>query len=210
MKVYIKKLYIALAALALLMPDYANATLLTFDDVPGGSIQDSVGDMPTYKGFNFSTYLDWVDTVGSPFWNFGAHSGDFAILNNNAGSGTITAADGSDFTFDGLWAKQWNTPIDSGGGGPFGVLTGTNNGALIWSVDFFLNGTFNFYGPQAGAIDQLNMVFNLVVGGTSIFLLDDISLNSVASNTPSVPEPAPLALLGFGLLGLGLARKRRG
>ena len=51
----------------------ANATILTFDDVPGGSTQNNVGDMPTYNGFDFSFTLDWIDVEASPSWNFGAH-----------------------------------------------------------------------------------------------------------------------------------------
>lgn len=201
MKIRIKQLQAIVLGLAILAPNYANATLLTFDDVPGGSLQNRIGAMPTYKGFNFSSTLFWIDTVGSR-WNFGAHSGDFTL--DAARNSTITAADGSDFTFDGLWAKRWATSPESGGADLlFGTLEGFNNGALVWSVNTGLNGSFKFFAAQTGAIDLLNLGFG------SDFLVDDISLNSVASNTSSVPEPAPLALLGFGLLGLGLGRKRR-
>ena len=75
--------------------------------------------MPTYKGFNFSFTLDWIDVENGPSsntrWPYGAHSGDFAILNNNEGVGTITEATSADFTFDGLWAKKWATSPNSGG-----------------------------------------------------------------------------------------------
>ena len=62
--------------LGLLPIDRANAVLLTFDDVPGGSVQGTFGDMPTYQGFNFSFTLDWIDLVGT-VWPHGAHSGDW-------------------------------------------------------------------------------------------------------------------------------------
>lgn len=45
----------------------ANATILTFDDVPVGSTQNTYGDIPTYQGFNFSSGLDWIDLVDSPY-----------------------------------------------------------------------------------------------------------------------------------------------
>jgi len=203
MKVIFKQLRIFLLGLAMLVPNYANATLLTFDDVPGGSTQQSHGDMPTYQGFNFSFTLDWIDVVDSP-WNYGAHSGDFTILNNNGGIGIITAADAGDFTFDGLWAKRWETGIDSGGNDLlFGTIQGYNNGQLVWTVATSLNGSYEHYAAQAGAIDELKLGFG------NFFLADDICLNGGNCAVPTVAEPTPLALLGFGLLGFGLVRRRR-
>jgi hypothetical protein len=61
-----KNMYLALVAV-LLSPMAANATLLTFEDIPGGSTHYSLDWMPVYKGFNFSRPLAWIDvgTVGS-------------------------------------------------------------------------------------------------------------------------------------------------
>ena len=177
---------------------HVRASVMTFEDVPGGSIQGTGGDMPTYQGFNFSNTLDWIDLVGSS-WPFGAHSGEFAILNNNGGVGVITDAMGADFTFDGLWAKRFNTGPESGGSSTPGLLQGFNNSTLVWSVTTGVNGSYRFFGPQAGAIDELRLGFG------NIFLVDDISLNGAAA----VPEPTSIALLGTGALGLLFAARKR-
>lgn len=171
---------------------------LTFDDIPGGSIQSQFGGMPTYKGFNFSSTLDWIDLEGTN-WPYGAHSGDFGMLNRVGGIGIVTDSGGADFTFEGLWAKKWGTSKDSGGvDSLFGSFSGYNNGVPIWSVDTSLNGSYEFYGPQVGAIDELRLNLG------SFFLVDDISLNA---STGNVPEPTSLMI--WGLLGAVCLKRRR-
>jgi len=177
----------------------ANATILTFDDIPGGSNQNSFGNMPIYNGFNFSSTLDWIDLESSR-WNYGANSGDFALLNNNYGVGVITEENNLDFTFDGLWAKKWRTSIDSNGNDSlFGFIQGYNDGALVWSVDTSLNGSYEYYTGQLGQIDELRLGFG------NNFLVDDITLNAQVS----VPEPRLFILLGFALLALFFSRTKK-
>ena len=194
------KNFYQLLLLAFLSTGSAHSAMLTFDDIPGGSIQGSLGNMPTYQGFDFSFTLDWIDS-GVTYGPFGAHSGDFAILNNNGGVGTITKADLSDFTFDGLWAKQWNTPPESGGiAALFGDIKGFNNGLEVWSIATALNGSYQFIGGQAQQIDELRL------GLGNHFLVDDLALNQ---GTNSVPEPSVIALLGLGFACFRLVKHRR-
>jgi hypothetical protein len=154
--------------------------------------------MPQYHGFKFTSTLDWIDVSG-PTWPYGAHSGDFAILNNNFGTGVITEATNADFTFDGLWAKGWGSAPESGGFDyVVGFLRGYNNATLVWEVPTSLNGSYEYIGPQAGLIDQLH----LSMGNN--FLVDDISLNA----SPA-PEPSTLALCGIGACMAGVGARRR-
>lgn len=176
-----------------------NASTLTFDDIPGSS-QNSYGGVGTYEGFSFSSNLDWIDVVGA--YNYGAVSGDFALLNNYSGIGTITEQSGADFTFDGLWAKRWGTVPESGGvDSLFGTLSGYNNGSLVWSVVTSLNGSYEFYAAQLGLIDELRLGFG------NYFLVDNLSLNGV-SGVSNVPLPAALFMLAPALLGFIGFRRR--
>lgn len=190
---------IILAATVLVLSNSVNAVTLTFDDVTGGSIQNNYGDVTNYQGFNFTSNLDWIDVEGSS-WNYGAHSGDFALLNNDYGTGIITEANNADFTFDGLWAKKWGTAIDSGGTDSLlGTLSGYNDGVEVWTIDTSLNGSYEYYEAQAGAIDELKLSFG------DNFLVDNLVLNEISQ----VPVPAAAWLFGSGLVGLvGLARRK--
>lgn len=176
----------------------ASAVVLTFDDVPGGSIQNSYGNMPTYEGFNFSSTLDWID-VESVTWNFGAHSGDFALVNNELGAGFIISADAADFSFGGLWAKEYGTPPDSGGADSiFGNISGFKDSIEVWNIEAGLNGSYQYFGPQTALIDELRIDF----GNRNLFLVDDIELTAV-------PVPAAAWLFGSGLIGLASIARRK-
>lgn len=198
-----KLLKLVFAATVLVLSTSADAILLTFDDIPGGSNQDAFSPIGNYNGFDFSCpgcledRLDWIDAVGST-WNYGSVSGDFAMVNNVGGIGVITEENNADFTFGGLWAKHWGTAPESGGAdGLFGTLSGYNNGNLVWEVATGLNGSYEYYGFQAGAIDELRLGFG------DYFLVDDMSLITI-------PVPASAWLFVSGLIGLvGFARSKK-
>lgn len=199
-----RKLLTAIALAASLST--AQAAVLTFDDVPGGSVQDSFGVMPVYAGYSFacaggtmdcgtfvSPDLHWVDAV--PFGG-SAVSGDFALTNSSGGDAVIRASDGSAFTFDGLWARAW-----TGGDRAVSIL-GLSGGSQIWSLSGSLvdGDAYTFFAGTSASIDELRLQFG------EFFLVDDLSL-SAANGGSTVPEPTSLLLCGLGLAALGAARR---
>ncbi|MEN6587458.1 MAG: PEP-CTERM sorting domain-containing protein [Sulfuricella sp.] len=172
----------------------SNATVLTFDDIPGAS-QNSYGAIGTYAGFNFGATndlnrMDWIDTAGSS-WNFGAVSGDFTMLNNYGGTAIVTAANGADFAFDGLWARIWST-----GASRIGYIRGFNNGAEVWNSAATLTTSWTAFNGHAGSIDELHLELG------NYYLVDNLAVNE------TIPEPATLGLLALGFLGMRLARRK--
>jgi len=172
----------------------ANATVLTFDDHQDVQ-QNRNGHVGTYNGFNFSSNLDWLDTVDSS-WNYGSTSGDFTLLNNYGGVGIITEENGEDFTFDGLSSRVW-----SYGSNRDVTIYGYNDGEQVWRSDFVITTAWADFAGMAGTIDELRLDLG------NHFLVDDLYLNG--RDGANVPESASLLLLGLGLAGFGMKRKKK-
>jgi len=190
---------LAMAGATLLLSTFAmpaSAVVIDFDDItlPGCCTFD-----PSYQGFTWdgaSGAQSWViaEESANIFGGTEAHSGaNFAWSN---GASDLSLSNGV-FDLNSLWARSGGLDFTATAHGLFG-------GFEIFTQDFHVTQTYEEFTFNFSEIDT----FTITNQATNI-LIDDICINDASCSAGSVPEPATYAMLGLGLLALGLRRRKQ-
>jgi hypothetical protein len=200
--------FAAAAALAAPMAASSAVIVLTFEGIADGT---PVGNFYAGQGVTFSPEtLALVDADAGGTGNFANEptpntimfflNGNAAILNFAAGFDT-----GFSFFYTSATAASVTVWDDVDGGGN---LLGTINLAAQHNRNCTGDPTGSFCNWTAIGVAFAGTARSINFGGTADFTgYDNITFGS---DVPRIPEPASLALLGLGLAGLGLVRRRRG
>lgn len=187
--------------------DGTRANFNGFENIPndgtfylGGSGPYSEGGITVQQINGYSGNGIWI---GYNFWS-GASGNAWYPNGGDRGYTKITLSDGSDFADVGF-------NVGTGGSASLVVFELYDNGAFVFGGSSSLTSTY--LGFSGGGFDTIYIRDDLdghdsgvMDGSHQALAIDNIETQGASV---SVPEPASLALLGIGLTGLAVARRRK-
>lgn len=193
----------ALAAAAFCLPvSTANATVLDMEGfAPPANVTTESGSR-NMSGFNLYTgHGHYIDSAYGPVGPSFPDNGTDFLLHDNSNPMILTKIGGGAFSIQSFDASEYNVSFATGE--TINVSAMLSGGGIISTV-FTLDDTFGFETLtfDASWTNLASVTFQNTNGR--------IAYDNIVVDAPTVVSaPGPLAILGLGILGLGLARRIR-
>lgn len=188
-----------LVSLGLFLASLANATVVTFDDLPHWT---NVGN--DYHGLNWTNVYSYDASQSNSGYGNANVSGQNTTFNPHAQDATVS---GDLFDFNGVYlTAAWNNSLNI-------KVTGSKNGQELYSqtviVDTYSPSwfDFNFFGIDTLTFDSFGGTPNpdyISFGSGEHFAMDNFTFNSIQT---AVTESSSFILVGLGLLSLFGSRR---